>query len=153
MGVIKNKIKRLSILLIVIIISVVVLIITFYLFFSVINVLEEIESPDGKYVAIIFERNNGALGNSLCLEVLEAGKRLNIFSTGNAYNARKEFGVYWIDDTTLFVNNEWMNPIIYDPNTGNSHEVEGEYPPSIYRQKTVVNGINIKYSRMQVNLK
>ncbi len=74
------------------------------------EVIEEIPSPDGKYIAVVFEGNSGATSNyTYRLSVLKNGETINKLSRGNTLITNQEFSVIWIDDQTLQVNNSIAN--------------------------------------------
>jgi len=70
------------------------------------DVIQEVVSPDGKYVAYIFEANGGATTKfTYRLSVLKNGKKLKAGDIGNTFITYDEFDVEWVDDDTLKVNN------------------------------------------------
>jgi len=70
------------------------------------DVIQEVVSPDGKYVAYIFEANGGATTRfTYRLSVLKNGKKLKAGDIGNTFITYDEFDVEWVDDDTLKVNN------------------------------------------------
>jgi len=70
------------------------------------DVIQEVVSPDGKYVAYIFEANGGATTKfTYRLSVLKNGKKLKEGDIGNTFITYDEFDVEWVDDDTLKVNN------------------------------------------------
>ena len=70
------------------------------------DIIQEVVSPDGKYVAYVFEANGGATTRfTYRLSVLKEGKKLKAGDVGNAFITYDEFDVEWIDDNTLKVNN------------------------------------------------
>ena len=70
------------------------------------DVIQEVVSPDGKYVAYVFEANGGATTRfTYRLYVLKNGKKLKTGDVGNTFITYDEFDVEWIDDNTLKVNN------------------------------------------------
>ena len=70
------------------------------------DIIQEVVSPDGKYVACVFEANGGATTRfTYRLSVLKEGKKLKAGDVGNAFITYDEFDVEWIDDNTLKVNN------------------------------------------------
>ena len=89
------------------------------------DIIQEVVSPDGKYVAYVFEANGGATSKfTYRLSILKNGKKLKAGDAGNTFITYTEFNVEWIDDT-LHVNN---------------------IPSSnIFKQETKVNDVNISY--------
>jgi len=70
------------------------------------DVIQEVVSPDGKYVAYVFEANGGATTRfTYRLSVLKNGKKLKAGDIGNTFITYDEFDVEWVDDDTLKVNN------------------------------------------------
>ena len=70
------------------------------------DIIQEVVSPDGKYVAYVFEANGGATTRfTYRLSVLKEGKKLKAGDVGNAFITYDEFDVEWIDDNALKVNN------------------------------------------------
>lgn len=70
------------------------------------DIIQEVVSPDGKYVAYVFEANGGATTRfTYRLSVLKEGKKLKAGDIGNTFITYDEFDVEWIDDNTLKVNN------------------------------------------------
>ena len=89
------------------------------------DVIQEVVSPNGKYVAYVFEANGGATSKfTYRLSILKNGKKLKAGDVGNTFITYTEFNVEWIDDT-LHVNN------IPSAN--------------IFKQETKVNDVNISY--------
>lgn len=117
---------------IIIIISLIIFIASLLLvirYLSVTNkLIEEIVSPNGQYVAVIFEVDRGALGSSFALEIIKNGEKLSSFTNGNTFRSRYDFSAHWIDDNTLHIGN------------GSS---------DIYMQKTSIRGIKIEYNKMK----
>ena len=90
------------------------------------DVIQEVVSPNGKYVAYVFEANGGATTKfTYRLSRLKNGKKLKSGDVGNTFITYTEFDVEWIDDNTLYVNN------IASVN--------------IFKQETKVNDVNISY--------
>ena len=70
------------------------------------DVIQEVVSPNGKYVAYDFEANGGATSKfTYRLSILKNGKKLKAGDVGNTFITYTEFDVEWIDDNTLNVNN------------------------------------------------
>ena len=70
------------------------------------DVIQEVVSPDGKYVAYVFESNGGATTRfTYRLSVLKNGKELKAGDIGNTFITYDEFDVGWVDNDTLKVNN------------------------------------------------
>lgn len=70
------------------------------------DVIQEVVSPDGKYVAYVFEANGGATTKfTYRLSVLKKGKKLKAGDVGNTFITYDEFDVEWVDNDTLKVNN------------------------------------------------
>ena len=70
------------------------------------DIIQEVVSPDGKYVAYVFEANGGATTRfTYRLSVLKEGKKLKAGDVGNTFITYNEFDVEWINDNTLKVNN------------------------------------------------
>lgn len=97
------------------------------LFVSETDIISRVSSPDGEYVAYIFESSGGATSDfTYRLSIIEKGKELKSGDKGNTYVSNSEFVVEWEDNNTLVVNN--------------SPEDE------IYKQETKLKDINIKYN-------
>ena len=70
------------------------------------NIIQEVVSPDGEYVAYVFESNGGATSGFVYrLSVLKNGKQPKRGDVGNTYINDYEFVVEWKDNDTLMVNN------------------------------------------------
>ena len=70
------------------------------------NIIQEVVSPDGEYVAYVFESNGGATSWFVYrLSVLKNGKQPKRGDVGNTYINDYEFDVEWKDNDTLMVNN------------------------------------------------
>ncbi len=70
------------------------------------DIIQEAVSPDGKYVAYVFESNSGATSGFVYrLSVLKNGKKPKRGDIGNTYINDYEFDVEWEDNDTLTVNN------------------------------------------------
>ena len=68
------------------------------------DIIQEVISPDGKYVAYVFESNVGATANfTYRLSVLKNGKKLKAGDLGNALITYHLFDVEWTDNKTLNV--------------------------------------------------
>ena len=91
------------------------------------DIIQEVVSPDGKYVAYVFEANGGATTRfTYRLSVLKEGKKLKAGDVGNTFITYDEFDVEWIGYNTLKVNN---------------------YPTKdIFKQETKVFGVDIQYN-------
>lgn len=93
------------------------------------NIIQRIESPTSEYIAYIFESNGGATSGFVYrLSILRANETLKK-SIGNTYVATDIFGVEWIGDKELLVNNS--------------------SPVQIYKQKELVKGIEINYKYLK----
>lgn len=91
------------------------------------DVIQEVVSPNGKYVAYVFEANGGATSKfTYRLSILKNGKKLESGDVGNTFITYTEFDVEWIDDNTLNVNN------IASVN--------------IFKQETKIDDVNISYN-------
>ena len=91
------------------------------------NIIQEVVSPDGKYVAYVFEANGGATTKfTYRLSILKNGKKLKAGDIGNAFITYVEFDVEWTNDNTLNVNN------IASVN--------------IFKQETKIDDVNISYN-------
>lgn len=94
------------------------------------DIIQEVVSPDGKYVAYVFESNGGATTRfTYRLSVLKNGKKLKAGDLGNTFITYEKFDVVWLDDNTLKVNNI--------PST------------NIFEQKKKIKGVNISYNYMK----
>ena len=90
------------------------------------DIIQEVVSPDGKYVAYVFEANGGATTKfTYRLSVLKNGEKLKAGDIGNAFISYNEFAVEWLDGNTLNVNN------IASVN--------------IFKQETEIDGVKITY--------
>lgn len=70
------------------------------------DIIQEVVSPDGEYVAYVFESNGGATSWFVYrLSILKNGKQLKRGDVGNTYINDYEFDVEWKDNDTLMVNN------------------------------------------------
>ena len=70
------------------------------------NIIQEVVSPNGEYVAYVFESNGGATSWFVYrLSVLKNGKQPKRGDVGNTYINDYEFDVEWKDNDTLMVNN------------------------------------------------
>ncbi len=91
------------------------------------DIIQESVSPDGKYIAYVFEANGGATSRfTYRLSILKNGKKLKAGDVGNTFITYTEFDVEWIDDNTLNVNN------IASVN--------------IFKQETKIDDVNISYN-------
>ncbi len=91
------------------------------------DIIQEVVSPDGKYVAYVFEANGGATTRfTYRLSVLKYGKKLKAGDVGNTFITYDEFDVEWVNDNTLKVNNI--------PST------------NIFEQKMKINRVNVTYN-------
>lgn len=106
-----QKTSALSIVAIVIIVALIVVVnITFHSFKTFLmskpDIIQEVDSPDGKYVAYLFESNAGATTKfTYRLSILRNGKQLKSGDIGNTFISYDEFDVGWVDNNTLKVNN------------------------------------------------
>ena len=87
------------------------------------NIIQEVVSPDGEYVAYVFESNGGATSGFVYrLSVLKNGKQPKRGDVGNTYINDYEFDVEWKDNDTLMVNNTTtINTTKYEKNTNSFH--------------------------------
>ena len=70
------------------------------------DIIQEVVSPDGEYVAYVFESNGGATSWFVYrLSILKNGKQPKRGDVGNTYINDYEFDVEWKDNDTLMVNN------------------------------------------------
>ena len=70
------------------------------------DIIQEVVSPDGEYVAYVFESNAGATSWFVYrLSILKNGKQPKRGDVGNTYINDYEFDVEWKDNDTLMVNN------------------------------------------------
>ena len=70
------------------------------------DIIQESVSPNGKYVAYVFEANGGATSKfTYRLSILKNGKKLKAGDVGNTFITYDEFDVEWVEDDTLKVNN------------------------------------------------
>ena len=70
------------------------------------DIIQEVVSPNGEYVAYVFESNGGATSWFVYrLSILKNGKQLKRGDVGNTYINDYEFDVEWKDNDTLMVNN------------------------------------------------
>ncbi len=91
------------------------------------DVIKEAVSPDGKYVAYVFEANGGATTRfTYRLSVLKNGKKLKSGDVGNTFITYDEFDVEWTDNNMLKVNN-----------IKSTH---------IFKQKTKIADISVSYN-------
>ena len=96
------------------------------------DIIQESVSPDGKYVAYVFEANGGATTKfTYRLSVLKNGEKLKASDIGNAFITYYEFDVEWIDNNTLKVNNI------------------GTSIKAVFKQETKIDGVNIQYNFME----
>ena len=69
------------------------------------NIIEAVSSPNGKYIAYIYEKNGGATtGFIYHLSILEKDTSLKR-RKGNVYISEYEFKIQWINDDILYVDN------------------------------------------------
>lgn len=69
-------------------------------------IIQKVVSPDGEYVAYVFESNGGATSWFVYrLSILKNGKQPKRGDVGNTYINDYEFDVEWKDNDTLMVNN------------------------------------------------
>ncbi|MBO5505934.1 MAG: hypothetical protein J5984_05600 [Clostridia bacterium] len=70
------------------------------------DIIQKVVSPDGEYVAYVFESNGGATSWFVYrLSILKNGKQPKRGDVGNTYINDFEFDVEWKDNDTLMVNN------------------------------------------------
>ncbi len=70
------------------------------------DIIQKVVSPDGEYVAYVFESNGGATSWFVYrLSILKNGKQPKRGDVGNTYINDYEFDVEWKDNDTLMVNN------------------------------------------------
>ena len=93
------------------------------------EIMQVEESPDGRYVAYVFEKNAGATTRfTYRLSVLKQGQKLSNSDDGNAYISYGKFDVEWIGDDTLLVHN---------------------YESDIFEQKSRVSDVNVFYDYIE----
>ena len=91
------------------------------------DIIQESVSPDGKYIAYVFEANGGATSRfTYRLSILKNGKKLKAGDVGNTFITYTEIAEEWSDDNTLNVNN------IASVN--------------IFKQETKIDDVNISYN-------
>lgn len=96
------------------------------------DIIQEVVSPDGKYVAYVFEANGGATTKfTYRLSVLKNGEKLKAGDIGNAFITYYEFDVEWVDNNTLKVNNIVTSI------------------KAVFKQETKIDGVNIQYNFME----
>lgn len=89
------------------------------------QIIQIAESPDGKYVAYVFESNAGATTDfTYRLSILKSGKKLSK-DIGNTFISGYDFDIYWEDAHTLKVNNTTSI--------------------KIFKQKTKMYDVDVKY--------
>ena len=88
-------------------------------------IMQELPSPDGKYVAYVFESNGGATtGFTYHLSILRRGHKPGRFSKGNTFiQEDSPFSVAWVSDRVLWVENS----------------------STLHRQRTQIRGIEVQY--------
>ena len=70
------------------------------------DIIQKVVSPDGEYVAYVFESNGGATSWFVYrLSILKNGKQPKRGDVGNTYINDYEFDVEWKDNDTLMVDN------------------------------------------------
>ena len=70
------------------------------------DIIQEVVSPNGEYVAYVFESNGGATSWLVYrLSILKNGKQPKRGDVGNTYINDYEFDVEWKDNDALMVNN------------------------------------------------
>lgn len=70
------------------------------------HLMEEIYSPNGEYVAYIYEGNRGMLSPySYHLSIKKAGMKLPLHGEGNVFINSEKFTVEWLDNQTLMIHN------------------------------------------------
>lgn len=96
------------------------------LFLSEPRIIQVAPSPDGQYMAYVYESNGGATTRfTYHLSVVRCNQTLRK-GNGNLYISGSEFSIKWMSDNCLYVNNF---PTI-----------------NIYKQKTEVMGIEVQYA-------
>ena len=91
------------------------------------DIIREVVSPDGKYVAYVFEANGGATSRfTYRLSILKNGKKLKAGDVGNTFITYDEFDVDWVDNDILRVDN-----------------IASTY---IFRQETKIDDISVSYN-------
>jgi len=94
--------------------------------FSEPTILQEAPSPNGKYIAYVYESNGGATTDwTYRLSILRDYEKLGK-GVGNTYICDCEFTVEWKDDKTVHVNNYPMK--------------------DIFKQRERVRGIEVTYN-------
>ena len=92
------------------------------------TILQEVNSPDGKYTAYVFHCEGTRERFTYRLSVLDSDKKLKK-SVGNTYISDSPFDVSWTDDSNLKVNN---------------------YPTiNIFKQKQKVGKVEIEYNYLK----
>ena len=77
------------------------------------NMIQTLESPDGKHVAYLFERNAGATARfTYRLTILKEEVEFK-FTNGNTYSSYQMFEIEWVDADTLMVINDDAKDIFY----------------------------------------
>ena len=88
------------------------------------TLIQALPSPDGQYVAYVYEMNPGATSGFIYhLSILKAGTPL-LKRDGNTYKSKYDFTVEWQSGGELHVNN---------------------LDAGIYKQKTEIDGITVTY--------
>ena len=96
------------------------------------DIIQEVVSPDEKYVAYVFEANAGSTtGRTYRLSVLKNGKKLKAGDIGNMFITSHGFDVEWTDNNTLKVNNIVTSI------------------KAVFKQETKIDGVNIQYNFME----
>ena len=91
------------------------------------NIIQEAISPDGKYVAYVYECNGGATTRfDYRLSVLKNGAKLKS-GKKDIYISYTDFKVYWADDKKLMVNNVPQKDIFKQKNKVYDITVEYKY--------------------------
>lgn len=91
------------------------------------NIIQEVISPDNKYVAYVFEANGGATTRfTYRLSILKNGSKLKHGDIGNTYITYNEFDVEWTEDNTL--------------------KVENFASVNIFKQETKIYDVDVKYN-------
>lgn len=101
-----------------------------YLFFAEPNIMESISSPDGQYIAYVFESNGGATtGWTYHVSILEKGEKLGK-GNGNIYiSSIPPNSIEWLENNILYIDDyESINTT---------------------RQRQKIKGVTIKYRSLE----
>ncbi len=94
------------------------------------EILQKAVSPDGEYVAYVFESNKGATTRfTYRLSVLKKGEELKAGDVGNTFRTYHKFDVLWVDENTLKVNSTDSK--------------------DIFEEKTEIYDVHIEYAHMK----